>query len=165
MSDQQCAAGDFRREIHRAIDREKFRVKPGIAPTRSVIEILSEFAEEKVNRVIREGGDYGKAVQAAYELAGVLDTLVSVGYAELAIPLETLRTRLARLHEASRNSLLRLYMDPRTSEAEAAEIKETLIDVAQRGGWDTWKEDLQNLDDERWERAMAEIAELRRERA
>ena len=165
MSDQQCAAGDFRREIHRAIDREKFGVQPGIAPTRSVIEILSEFAEEKVNRVIREGGDYGKAVQAAYELAGVLDTLVSVGYAELAIPLETLRTRLARLHEASRNSLLRLYLDPATSPEEAEEIKQTLIDVAERGGWDTWKKDLQDLDDQQWQRAMAEIDRLRRERA
>jgi hypothetical protein len=161
----QCAEAEFRREIHRAIDREKFGVQPGIAPMRSVLEILSEFMTEKVHKPIMEGGDYGKAVQAAYELRDVLDTLVHVGYAELAIPLETLTARLARLHEASLNRLLQIFLDPATPAERAEQIKADLIDIAERGGWDTWREDLQALDDEQWRWAMNEIAELRRARA
>jgi hypothetical protein len=162
MTDPQCAEAEFRREVYRAVDQEKFGIQPGIAPMRPLLSILAEFAEEKVNREIREGGDYGKPVQAAYELRDVLTSLVNVGYAELAIPLETIRTRLSRLHEASRNRLMQIYLDPATPPEEADEIKELLIDVAEHGGWDSWRED---LDNELWDRAMAKIEALRRERA
>jgi hypothetical protein len=158
----QCAEAEFRREVHRAVDQEKFGVQPGIAPMRSVISILAEFMTEKVNRPIMEGGDCGKAVQAAYELRDVLTSLVNVGYAELAIPLETISARLLRLHEASRNRLMQRYLDPTTSPEEAEEIAALLIDVAERGGWDSWRED---LDNELWDRAMAKIEALRREQA
>jgi hypothetical protein len=151
---------EFRTELFRAVHQEKFGIQYDIAPTRSVLSLLGEFMTEKVNKPIMEGGDCGKAVTAAYELRAVLTTLVSVGYAELAIPLETLSSRLSRLHEASRNRLMQLYLDPKTPPEEAEEIKETLIDVAEHGGWDSILEDMDNM---LWDAAEAKIAELREE--
>jgi hypothetical protein len=156
----QCAEAEFRREVYRAADQEMFGIHGNAVPTRSVITILGEFMQEKVNRPIMEGGDCGKAVTAAYELRDVLKTLVDVGYAELAVPLETIRTRLLRLHEASRTRLMKLYLDPATPADEAEEIKETLIDVAEHGGWDTMLEDMDAMV---WAAAENKIAELREE--
>jgi hypothetical protein len=159
---QQCAEAEagFRLEVLRAADQEMFGIHGGAVPMRPVLSILAEFMQEKVNRPIMEGGDCGKAVQAAYELRDVLSTLVDVGYAELAVPLETIKGRLSRLHEASRNRLMQIYLDPATPPEEAEEIKETLIDVAEHGGWDSMLEDMDNM---LWDAAEAKIAELREE--
>jgi hypothetical protein len=103
-----------------------------------MLELLCDFAREKINKTMREGNS-SLSLRAALELEDVLRSLILLGYREFEGTMRQFDAAWARLLVATRIRLVRDYLDPSTPNEEAEQIHTMLCLIIERGAWPNWK--------------------------
>jgi hypothetical protein len=148
----------FRTAVANAAEQEWLSEKGRCAPPpRPPLALIKEFMEEKLARAAWER-DWRQAIEALGDLRMTLDILVSVGHQEFAGLLKEADAGLWSIIKLLRDSLVRDFLNPATPPERAEEIKAGLIDLAEHGGWQNWREDLDNMI---WERVEQRFEALR----
>jgi hypothetical protein len=109
------------------------------APT-PVLELLLAFAEEKIQRAVKEGHTL-QGARALCELECVLRDLVKFGHQEFEEMLRGFEGGWRRCLQAARQRLVRDYLDLQTPEEELPRIQATIVAIIERGGWKNWREE------------------------
>jgi hypothetical protein len=105
-----------------------------------VLELLLDFAEEKIHKTMREGNS-SLSLRACLELEDVLRSLILLGYREFEETMRQLDAAWARLLVATRIRLVRDYLDSSTPDEEAEQIHTMLCEIISRGAWPNWQEE------------------------
>jgi hypothetical protein len=70
-----------------------------------------------------------------------LENLVGSGYTEFLPLLSNLRIGLDRIVQAARRELVRSLLSPMTSDEEAGQIIQCLVELIEAGAWPNWKQE------------------------
>jgi hypothetical protein len=144
----------FRHEVFNAIEQENriksfngnrkryFDSQPFVEePARPIFEILNEFMDEKMCRVVKQ--DPLDAMRALRELRWVLRDLVhGVKHPEFKPMLELIEATGVSIAMGWCQLLVKEYRDPATPREELPKINAALVECIECGAWPTWKEDI-----------------------
>jgi hypothetical protein len=139
----------FRLDVINSVEQQNLALASRGAvpmPRRPVLSIVQEFVDEKIGRAVQDH-DPVQVVLGLSELKVVLRGLVLIGRKEFKADIKRIDVEMVRIVRTCRKALVRAWLDPATPREDLDGIRDTLIEIIERGAWPGWKQEV-----ERWGR-------------
>src|SRR6516162_6734836 len=135
-----CLNSDEQTNRYRAMSPKR-AARAGMEPGRPIFEILNEFIDEKMLRVVKQ--DPLHALWALRDLRRTLRDLVhGVKHPELKPVLKTIEDTQDNIAKGWCQLLVERYRDLSTSPEELPGLNAALVECVENGWWPTWQEDI-----------------------